>query len=135
VIGVRPRELLLNPYCQIAAYVIAITAAEITLKIGASSVAGTDTSSILAIDALWHWFTWIGIACYIAGLLLWLNVLRVMPLVKAYSLATVIYAMVPAAAWLVLDEKISITRGIGIALVLAGVLAMTTASAKIEEEL
>jgi undecaprenyl phosphate-alpha-L-ara4N flippase subunit ArnF len=126
-------RILSNCYFQLALNIALITAAEIFVKIGAANASSsTFLPQLGAFDSV---ATWVGISLYIVALLVWSNVLRFMPLTKAYLFVSIEYAVVPAAAWLFLQETISITRGAGIGLVLAGVLLVASAAAKAGEEL
>jgi undecaprenyl phosphate-alpha-L-ara4N flippase subunit ArnF len=126
-------RILSNCYSQLALNIALITAADIFLKIGAANPSSsTFLPQLGAFDSV---ATWVGISLYIVALLVWSNVLRFMPLTKAYLFASIEYAVVPAAAWIFLQETISITRGAGIGLVLAGVLLVASAAAKAGEEL
>jgi drug/metabolite transporter (DMT)-like permease len=125
-----------DPYLQLGLNSVLLTAAEILMKKGAT--AGPVESGWTApfnIGALAWSTTWLGIALYVVSFLSWLHVLRLMPLTQAYSLINVVQILVPAAAWLVLHEPISIGRGVGIALVLAGILLVAVPSARAEEQL
>jgi len=132
----RARRALVNPYLQLMAGQVMITAAEVLLKKGATgSVAAAGESQLLGIMALASGTTWLGIFFYTISFLIWLHVLRLLPLTQAYALASIVHVLVPTAAWLFLNEVISSTRAAGIALVLGGVVLVAAPAAKAEEEL
>lgn len=134
--GGRARRPIRSPYLQLLGAQVLITAAEVLLKKGAvASVAGSGGPEVLGLAALASGATWIGILLYIVSFLIWLHVLRVLPLTQAYALASMVHVLVPTAAWLFLNETISSTRAAGIALVLVGVLLVAAPAAKAEEEL
>jgi multidrug transporter EmrE-like cation transporter len=134
--GGHARQAFVNPYLQLLAGQVLITAAEVLLKKGAAeSVAGSGQSEVFGVTALASGMTWLGIVFYIASFLIWLHVLRLLPLTLAYALASLVHVLVPAAAWLFLNETISPTRAAGIALVLCGVVLVAAPAAKAEEEL
>lgn len=134
--GGRAHRALVNPYLQLIAGQVLITAAEVLLKKGAAgSVAGANESEVLGVTALTSGTTWLGIVLYTLSFLIWLHVLRLLPLTRAYALASIVHVLVPAAAWMFLDETISLTRAAGIALVLCGVVLVAAPAAKAEEEL
>ena len=134
--GGRARRAFVNPYLQLMAGQLLITAAEVLLKKDAAdSVAGPGESEVLGITALTSGTTWLGIACYTLSFVIWLHALRLLPLTRAYALASIVHVLVPAAAWLFLNETISLTRAAGIALVLCGVVLVAAPAAKAEEEL
>ena len=134
--GGRPLAWYLNPYLLLVAAQFLITAAEVLLKKGAAgSVAGSGEAEVLGVTALTSGTTWLGILFYTASFVIWLHVLRLLPVSIAYALASIVHVLVPTAAWLFLNETISPTRAAGIALVLCGVLLVAAPAAKAEEEL
>jgi multidrug transporter EmrE-like cation transporter len=134
--GGRTRRALVNPYLQLLVGQLMITAAEVMLKKGATgSVATPGEAEVLGFTALTSGSTWLGIVFYTLSFLIWLHVLRLLPLTQAYALASIVHVLVPTAAWLFLNEVISSTRAAGIALVLCGVVLVATPAAKAEEEL
>lgn len=130
----QPLPWHLNPYFQLAASAVLIAAAEVLLKQGAVTAEAGD-SSLFGIAALASPMTWLGIILFIVSFVSWLYVLRLMPLTQAYALVSVVHVLVPAAAWLFLDEAISTTRATGIALVLTGTILVAAPAAKADEEL
>jgi drug/metabolite transporter (DMT)-like permease len=134
--GGRARRLILSPYLQLLGAQVLITAAEVLLKKGAvASVAESGGPEVLGLAALASGATWLGILLYIVSFLIWLHVLRLLPLTQAYALASMVHVLVPTAAWLFLNETISSTRAAGIAFVLVGVLLVAAPAAQAEEEL
>jgi drug/metabolite transporter (DMT)-like permease len=134
--GIRAQPWYLNPYFQLGIIAILISAAEILLKKGATaSVAVSDGQTLLAVAALSWSVTWIGIALYLLSFISWLHVLRLIPLTQAYSLLSIVHVLVPTAAWVFLQESISLTRAAGIALVLSGIFLTAGAAAEAEAKL
>jgi multidrug transporter EmrE-like cation transporter len=134
--GGRTRRALVNPYLQLLAGQVLITAAEVLLKKGATgSIAASGEAEVLGFTALTSGTTWLGIVFYTLSFLIWLHVLRLLPLTQAYALASIVHVLVPTAAWLFLNEVISSTRAAGIALVLCGIVLVAAPAAKAEEEL
>ncbi len=58
-----------------------------------------------------------------------------MPLNVAYNLAGLIQVLVPLASWLLLGERIGLTRACGIVLVCAGVFIVARPLMQVEEKL
>jgi len=113
-----------------------LSAAEISLKIGATADAGgAAVTAVFNFGAITSFATWIGILLYVLSFMIWLHVLRLMPLTEAYSLTNVVHITVPAAAWFFLNESISTNRALGISFVLCGALLVAAPSAKAEETL
>ena len=130
---VRFRPWYLNPYFQLGVSVVALSIAEIFLKTGANTDAGR-TQALFNLEALSSISTWVGIAFYVISFLIWLHVLRLMPLTEAYSLSSVVHILVPLAAWLFLHEAIPVGRILGIVLVFFGTLLVAAPSARIEQD-
>ena len=130
--GGRARRLAINPYLQLLFGQVMITAAEVLLKKGASE---SGEAEVLGFTALASATTWLGIFFYTLAFVIWLHVLRLLPLTQAYALSSIVHVLVPTAAWLFLNETISVGRATGITLVLGGILLVAAPAAKAEEEL
>jgi drug/metabolite transporter (DMT)-like permease len=125
-----------NAYVQLAIGAVLVTASELLLKKGASSTSTAGgAADVLGTGALRSGWTWLGILSYVLATLSWLHVLRLMPLAIAFGLVNVVHVLVPLGAWAILHEAISTRRWIGIALILAGVVALSRPAARAEEGL
>jgi multidrug transporter EmrE-like cation transporter len=110
-----------NPYVQLAFDAVLVTAAELMLKVGATSGARLPASvAWLGFGALTSIWTWIGILTYLLSFACWLYVLRHIPVSVAFGLISIAQVLVPLGAWLFLGEAISPQRWMGIASVLCG---------------
>jgi multidrug transporter EmrE-like cation transporter len=115
----------LSPYFALALDALLVTAAELLLKVGATSGARLPASiAWLGVGALASGWTWIGILAYILSFACWLYVLRSIPVSIAFGLLGIAQVLVPLGAWAFLGEIISPRRWIGIALVLAGTVCI-----------
>jgi len=122
----------LNPYFQLCITVVFITAGEIFLSSGASTVTPAMADWLgTASMGLSH--VWFGIACLCVSAVTWGLVLKKMPLYLAFTLASVVHVTVPVASWLILDDRINSTRWVGIALVLSGIWIIARPTSAIEE--
>ncbi|MBI3435497.1 MAG: EamA family transporter [Proteobacteria bacterium] len=127
---------ILSPYFQLGISAILISAAEVFMKTGATADLGEiDAVAVINFAALSSIATWIGVVFYVLSFVIWLHVLRHMPLTQAYALSSIVHILVPVSAWLFLHETISIRRGMGILLVLIGTLLVAASSANAEEKL
>jgi len=63
----------------------------------------------------------VAISIYAVATLMWIYLLRSIPLSVAYPFMALSYALVPAAAWLFFSENISWTYATGIGLIILGV--------------
>lgn len=65
---------------------------------------------------LWLWFS-----CYVIATVLWLVVLRMIPLSQAYPVLGLTFALVPLASYRFLGERIAFGQWFGIGVVVLGV--------------
>ncbi|MHC8333663.1 4-amino-4-deoxy-L-arabinose-phosphoundecaprenol flippase subunit ArnF [Pseudomonas sp. LB3P25] len=93
-----------------------------------------------------HWFTTsidlsavavvlVAILAYALSMLSWLAALRDLPLGRAYSLLSISYALVYllAASLPLFNEAFSLTKTIGVALVILGVITINSRPARVRE--
>ena len=94
--------------------------AQILMKSGMSS----RISEPFFMEIATNYYVFGGFAAYAIGALLWLKVLSRIELSLAYPLVSLAFVIVAALSWLVLGERLSAARIIGIALIVAGVALM-----------
>ena len=127
--------LFWNPYLQIFLTVLLTAAAQVLLKVGASHSADDNSVwSWLGIAELANLWTWLGIFAFVASFGGWLYALRFLPLGLAFALTNGVHIFVPIGSWLFLHEHISLLRGTGITIILAGILLLAQSVAKAEEK-
>jgi multidrug transporter EmrE-like cation transporter len=125
--------LFWNPYLQIFLTVVLTAAAQILLKIGADGSAANDSVwSWLGLTELASGWTWLGIAAFVASFGGWLYALRFLPLGLAFALTNGVHIFVPIGSWLFLHENISLLRGSGILVIIAGIVLLAQSVAKAE---
>ncbi len=125
-----------NPWFQFVLNIIGVVIYELLLKAGASAVADPSKGwSWFGINALASPLTWLGIAVIIIDLIIWLYILRYIPLSIAFPLSRAVDVLVPISCWLVLKEAISPLRWGGIALVIIGLVIVAKPAAELEERL
>ena len=130
------RRLLLHPYLHILVAAFCVAAAELLFKRGAVATANDPAPlGIIGLSVLGSVWTWMGIVPYIASFLIWLHVLRRVPLHIAFSIMSVTQVLVPLAAWWFRAEHISLCRWAGILVVLIGIFVVAGPATKAEEEL
>jgi len=61
-----------------------------------------------------------------AAAVLWVWILQTMPLSRAYAFTSLVYIMVPLAAYVLLDETFSVNYALGCGLIIAGVIIAST---------
>jgi multidrug transporter EmrE-like cation transporter len=129
---------LLNPYLHLGLNGFLITAAELLLKRGAiatASIPAPPWLSWLGITALGSSWVWGGIVFYILSFVVWLHVLRAVPLSIAFSIAAVVHALIPLGSWIFLHESISPARWLGIGLIMIGIWFIAQPMSRAEEAL
>ena len=127
--------LFWNPFLQIFLTVFLTAVAQVLLKIGANASAGNDSLwSWLGVAELGSWWTWAGIFAFVASFGGWLYALRFLPLGLAFALTNGVHIFVPIGSWLYLGEHISLLRGGGILVILAGILLLAQSVADVEEK-
>jgi drug/metabolite transporter (DMT)-like permease len=125
-----------NPWVQLALSQLCTLASDLCLKRGASAVAHFASGwSWTGITALVSPLVWLGIVLMLLSFITWLYVLRHMSLSIAFPASQIVHIMVPLGSWLVLGEKISALRWIGIVLVVLGLFFVAKPVAKMEERL
>lgn len=67
------------------------------------------------------YYFWVWLICYVIVTLLWLVVLRTIPLSQAFPALGLTFALVPLASHQILKEKIVFGQWIGIAIIVTGV--------------
>ncbi len=125
-----------NPWFQLGLNIICVVLYELLLKSGASATADPSKSwSWTGLTGLESPLTWLAIAVIILDLIIWLYVLKYIPLSIAFPLSRLVDVLVPISCWLILKEEISSLRWCGIALVVIGVAIVAKPAARLEERL
>lgn len=97
--------------------VLAITAGQILFKrLGAEIQAG---GNIFSFNVMW--MALIAILLYVGATILWINLLRFVPLNKAYLFMSLSFVFVPLAGHLFLAEKFSFGAMMGTVLIVLGI--------------
>ena len=113
-----------------------VLAYELLLKAGAKAKADLSKSwSWTGITGLASPLIWLAIVLIILDLMIWLYVLKYIPLSVAFPLSRVVDVLVPISCWLILKEGISPLRWCGIALVIIGLAVVAKPAARLEERL
>jgi drug/metabolite transporter (DMT)-like permease len=127
--------LFWNPYLQIFVTVLLTAAAQILLKVGADHSVGSNSIwSWIGLAELGSGMTWLGIFAFVASFGGWLYALRFLPLGLAFALTNGVHIFVPLGSWFFLGEHISLLRGSGILVIIAGILLLAQSVARAEEK-
>ncbi len=125
-----------NPWFQLGLNVLCVLAYELLLKAGASATANLSGSwSWTGITGLASPLTWLAIVFIILDLIIWLYILKYIPLSIAFPLSRVVDVLVPISCWLILHESMSPRRWCGIALVIIGLAIVAKPAARLGERL
>lgn len=95
----------------------------ILLKIGADQIGSVNNWY----DLLGVIFTWpiiVGLLMYLGPVMLWIYLLRKVELTLLQPLLAMVYVITPILALLILNEKVSEMRWLGIAIIVAGVVVV-----------
>jgi drug/metabolite transporter (DMT)-like permease len=125
-----------NPWFQLGLNIICVVLYELLLKAGAKATADPSTSwSWIGITGLASPLIWLAIMVMLLDLVIWLYVLKYIPLSIAFPLSRLVDVLVPISCWLILKEGISSLRWCGIALVIIGLAIVAKPAARLEERL
>jgi len=125
-----------NPWFQLGLNIICVVLYELLLKAGAKATADPSTSwSWIGITGLASPLIWLAIMVMLLDLVIWLYVLKYIPLSIAFPLSRLVDVLVPIICWLILKEGISSLRWCGIALVIIGLAIVAKPAARLEERL
>ena len=125
-----------NPWFQFVLNIVGVVIYELLLKAGAAATADPAHSwSWIGVTALVSPLTWLAIVVIIVDLIIWLYILKYIPLSIAFPLSRAVDVLVPISCWLILREAISPLRWCGIALVIIGLVIVAKPAAQLEERL
>ena len=102
-------------------FVTLATATQLAFKWAGSELGDQELGLAFLTDALAKPSVWVAIAGYAAMFALWINILRRVPLSRAYLITAIVYVPVSFGAWLIFGEQVSLLRAIGIAAIVIGV--------------
>jgi len=114
----------LNPMllAGLLAFPVLISVGQVLFKIASRGVGEADAAGLLRLAA--NPYLLAALALYGAGTVLWLFVLKKVPLNAAYPFMALSFCLVPLMGYLVLGEALSWRYGAGIGLIVAGMLVL-----------
>lgn len=101
-----------------------ISVGQILFKLTSERTGGADLSGVAAM--LMDPFLIAAIAIYGFGTVVWIYVLKAVPLTVAYPFMALTFCAVPLLAWALLGETLTLRYGIGVGLIVAGLLVVNT---------
>jgi undecaprenyl phosphate-alpha-L-ara4N flippase subunit ArnE len=109
------------PWIILMIVVVLGTTGQLSLKYAFQNVNSLNSdksiSGILFSPYFWFWFI-----CYVVVTILWLIVLRTIPLSQAFPALGLTFALVPLASNRFLHEQVVISQWFGIAIIVTGVI-------------
>lgn len=106
------------------AFIALDTGTQLAFKWGADGLADLDFGLAMLARALTLPGVWMAAAGYAGTFVVWMRILRNMPLSRAFPMTGLAYVTVPLLAWIVFGDRIDLMRGFGIALIVGGVVAL-----------
>lgn len=94
---------------------------QLLFKLGAPHWKGTTAVEWIVSFAT-NPFLMVAVVMYAATILIWIYVLRTLPLSVAYPITALSYVIVPCLSYLLLHEKISAQTALGSAVIILGVI-------------
>jgi undecaprenyl phosphate-alpha-L-ara4N flippase subunit ArnE len=108
------------PWIFLMLVVVLNTVGQLSLKYAFSTPGEQPNKSILSL--LFSPFFWLWFVCYIVVFILWLIVLRIMPLSQAFPALGLTFALVPLASYFLLKEKVIFSQWLGIIIIVVGAI-------------
>jgi uncharacterized membrane protein len=101
-------------------------AGQLMLKVGMAQMGALEISLAAVPELLWRMACspWVlgGLAVYVSGIFFWLLALNRVELSYAYPFASLSYVLIFLCSWLLLGERISVARVVGMLVICLGVV-------------
>lgn len=112
----------LIPWLVLILIVVLGTMAQLSLKYAFQAPIGSKAATKSMGDLLFSRYFWLWFICYVIVTILWLFVLRSLPLSQAFPALGLTFALVPLASHQLLKEEVVLSQWLGIAIIVAGVI-------------
>jgi len=103
--------------------------AQLLLKAGTNVVGHFEFSASNIVQVLpkfiFEWHILGGLMCYAVSVIVWIGALSRTPVSIAYPMLSIGYVVNALAAWYLFGEALTLTRVVGIAVIIAGVYLIT----------
>lgn len=106
------------------AFIVLDTGTQIAFKWGAEGLGDMDFGLDMLAKSVTLPGVWCAVIGYLGTFLVWMAILRDMPLSRAFPMTGLVYITVPLFAWGAFGEHISLLRAGGIALIIFGVVLL-----------
>ncbi|MGO4174858.1 EamA family transporter [Bosea sp. TAF32] len=100
------------------------TGTQLAFKWGADGLGDMDFGLAMLTRSMELPGVWLAIVGYLGTFVVWMAILRDMPLSRAFPMTGLVYITVPLFAWAAFGERIDLLRAVGIALIIAGVILL-----------
>lgn len=106
---------------------VMISVGQVLFKLAGGRIDGrTATGAMGVLHTLLDPFLLVALAIYGTATILWIYVLRHVPLSQAYPFMALSFVLVPLASWLFFGETLGLRYWIGAGLLLSGMAVMNT---------
>src|SRR5512139_979825 len=123
-----------GPLLLWAAYLALDTGSQLAFK-WASNIVGAGALDLRwLLRALTAPSLWVGVACYLGTLIIWMRVLARMDLSRAFPISGLSYVTVPALAIPMFGESLAPLQVVGIAAICVGVALLALERAEVPHE-
>ncbi|CAM5762541.1 EamA family transporter [Bosea minatitlanensis] len=106
------------------AFIALDTGTQIAFKWGADGLGDMDFGLDMLARSVTLPGVWFAIIGYLGTFVVWMAILRDMPLSRAFPMTGLVYVTVPLLAWATFGEQIDLLRAGGIALIIVGVILL-----------
>lgn len=103
---------------------VLISAGQVLFKLTSERAGSPDLAGIVRLLA--DPYLLVALAIYGFGTIVWILVLKAVPLTVAYPFMALTFCMVPLLAWLFLGETVGLRYMIGTTMIIAGLLVVST---------
>jgi drug/metabolite transporter (DMT)-like permease len=109
-----------------AGFILIATATQLAFKWAGSELQDQDFGLAFLDAAVRKPSVWVAICGYVTMFALWINILKRVPLSRAYLMTAIVYVPVTIGAWLFFGEQIVVLRAAGIVAIMIGVVLISS---------
>ncbi len=106
-------------------------AAQILMKAGTNSIGYFEFNMANIVPIGWklatEWHIVVALFCYALSVIIWILALSRVPVSIAFPLLSMAYIVTAVAAWYLLGEALSLTKVVGIVVIILGVIIISRA--------
>ena len=120
--GIDAQRIIMTllQFAMILICVVVLSIGQLLFKYSARTLPDTDSAAVLLTLASNPWFL-LALLLYGGATLLWVWILREVPLTLAYPFIALSFVIVPLVSGTILGEQVDIAYWIGICLIVAGI--------------